>query len=118
MRARLPTRRVQAIHLASTLSAGEGVIRPDLPMPVGLADGGLIADSLGVLHLRALQRWITSHLLHPKRHRHRQLRVTAQCLRALLRWRCHSFLSGRVEMQRMCRRELVSTDASQISWGV
>ena len=86
MRARLPTRRVQAIHLASTLSAGEGGIRPDLPKPVGLADSGLIADSLGMLHLRALQRWITSHLLHSKRHHHRQLRVTAQGLRALLRW--------------------------------
>ena len=80
----------------------------------GLLTVASLLIPLGLLHLRPLQLWFNSPRLHPKRHCHRQLRMTTQCLMVLLRWRCDPFLSGGVEMLRMCCRELVSTDVTQI----
>jgi hypothetical protein len=118
MRARLPTRGVQAILTClDYFRQGRVVSALTCQRLLGLLTAVLLLIPLGLLHLRPLQRWFNSHRLRPKCHHHRQLRVTAQCLRVLLRWRSHSFLSDGVEMLRMCRRELVSTDASQIGWG-
>ena len=117
MRARLPTRRVQAIlSCLNHLRQGRLVSALTCQHLLGLLTAASLLIPLGLLHLQPLQRWFNSHRLHLKHHCHRQLRVTAQCLRALLRWRCRSFHSGGVEMLRKCRRELVSTDASQIGW--
>ena len=83
---------------------------------LGLLTSASLLIPLGLRHLLPLHRWFNSRRLHPSTSHH-QLRVMAQCLGALLRWSCRSFLSGEVEMLMMCHQELVSTDASQIGWG-
>ena len=71
--------------------------------PLGLLMAASLLIPLGLL--RPLQRWFNSHRLHLKHHR--QLRVTAQCLRALLKWRCRSSLSGGAEMLRVGQYRLL-----------
>ncbi|XP_045545924.1 uncharacterized protein [Salmo salar] len=83
---RLPTRRVQAIlSCFDHFWQGRVVSALTCQRLLGLLTAALLLIPLGLLHLQPLQRWFNSH---------RQLRVTAQCLRTLLRWHCCSFLLG------------------------
>ncbi|XP_037536617.1 uncharacterized protein LOC119413633 [Nematolebias whitei] len=73
---------------------------------------------LGLLSLRPLQRWLNSFRLDARLHRHRKLAVTWSCLHALTPWRDEDYLSRGVPMGVVvCRREVVTTDASSMGWG-
>ncbi|XP_043992837.1 uncharacterized protein LOC122842759 [Gambusia affinis] len=73
---------------------------------------------LGLLSLRPLQRWINSWHLDAKLHRNRKLVVTWPCLHALTPWRDRAYLSRGVSMGVVvCRREVITTDASSTGWG-
>lgn len=73
---------------------------------------------LGLLALRPLQRWLNGFHLDPTLHRHRTLVVTWACLHTLAPWKDRAFLSKGVPMGFVvCRREVVTTDASSTGWG-
>lgn len=73
---------------------------------------------LGLLSLRPLQRWLNSFHMDAKYHRHRKVKVTWQCLRALAPWKDRVYLTKGVPMGLViCRREVVTTDACSTGWG-
>lgn len=73
---------------------------------------------LGLLALRPFQIWLNSLGLHHVRHRHRLVRVTTSCRRFLHPWRRRKYLTQGVPLGAIpSRREVVTTDASQIGWG-
>ena len=118
MRASLPQPRVETIlSVLNRFQLGQKVSVWDCQRLLGLLTAASLLVPLGLLHLRPLQLWFNSHGCHPKRHRHRRLMVTTQCMRALSKWRSRSFLSQGVELHRVCRRELVCTDSSLTGWG-
>ncbi|XP_028297420.1 LOW QUALITY PROTEIN: uncharacterized protein LOC114459327 [Gouania willdenowi] len=71
---------------------------------------------LRLLTLRPFQVWMNSLHLDPSRHRHKVVRVSAQCLLTLPPWRRAYLMSG-VPMGRVAsRRGVVKTDASLMGW--
>lgn len=73
---------------------------------------------LGLLSLRPFQRWLNGFHLDARIHRHRKIMVTGLCLRTLGPWRSRTFLARGVPMGTVvCRREVVTTDASSLGWG-
>ena len=82
-----------------------------------IAAAGMLVP-LGLLRARPLQRWLNSFRFHPKRDRHKKLKVTRSCLRTLLPWRNKRLLMQGVPLGCIpFRRTLVSTDASRTGWG-
>ncbi|KAK7895505.1 hypothetical protein WMY93_020830 [Mugilogobius chulae] len=75
---------------------------------------------LGLLSLRPMQMWLNDLHLDPSRlaHRHRMVRVSAQCLMSLTPWRDRHWIVRGVPLGSLpSRREVVYTDASSTGWG-
>lgn len=84
---------------------------------LGLMASALIVVPLGRLHMRPFQRWVAGLCLNPSRHRHRNIIVTAECVRALRPWRREAFLTVGVAMGTVTARKVITTDASLRGWG-
>ena len=79
----------------------------------GLISAAGMLVPLGLLRARPLQWWLNAFRLPPQRDRHRKLRVTQSCLRAMLPWRSRELLAQGVPLRHIpSRRTLVPTDAS------
>lgn len=118
MRACLPQERVAKIlSFLGRFQLGRTVSVLECQRLLGLLTAASLLVPLGLLRLRPLQRWFNSHRLHQKQHKHRRLVVTRECLLALTRWRCRSFLMEGTRLGRVVHRELVCTDASLMGWG-
>ena len=119
MRASLTPQRVAGIQ--ATLRAFRQNRRIELlyfQRMLGLMSAAAMVVPLGLLRAQPLQCWLNAFGLHPRRYRHRKLRVTQLCLQALLPWWNVSWLTEGVPLGRVpSRRTLVSTDASQTGWG-
>ena len=72
---------------------------------------------LGLLKMRAFQRWTLSHRLCTRRHLRRMLATTPSCMSALLPWRDPALLSQGSAIGRVTFRKVLSTDASLKGWG-
>ncbi|XP_028302785.1 uncharacterized protein LOC114463411 [Gouania willdenowi] len=84
---------------------------------MGMLASASMVVPLGLLTLRPFQVWMNSLHLDPSHHRHKVVRVSAQCLLTLRPWRREYLMLG-VPMGRVAsRREVVETDASLMGWG-
>ncbi len=72
---------------------------------------------LGLLHMRPFLWWIKSLGIHFSWPSLRLLKVSGSCFRALVVWLDSSFLLIGVRMGVICRRQIITTDASLSGWG-
>ncbi|XP_059894386.1 uncharacterized protein LOC132447566, partial [Gadus macrocephalus] len=85
---------------------------------IGMLTSASMVVPLGLLELRPLQIWVNGLHLDPKWQRHKMVRVSGRCLRALRPWRERAYLIAGSPLGRIAsRREVVETDASLSGWG-
>ena len=73
---------------------------------------------LGLQQLRPLRVWMNGLQLDSRRHKHRRVRVSRQCLLALRQWRSRAYLTTGVPLGVIpSHREVAVTDASASGWG-
>ncbi|XP_049458675.1 uncharacterized protein LOC125904989 [Epinephelus fuscoguttatus] len=84
---------------------------------LGMMASMIAVVPLGLLKMRALQRWTQSHRLCAPRHLQRRLTISPSCMLALLPWREPSLLQQGSPIGRVSFRKVVSTDASLRGWG-
>ncbi len=72
---------------------------------------------LGLLCMRPLQYWLKPQF-PPLAWRHGRLRimVSQACVAALALWKDHQWMEWGVTLGMVCRRKMVSTDASNLCW--
>ena len=87
------------------------------PLPRSISVGTKTAFPLGLLKMRAFQRWTHSHWLCVPRHLQRRLTITQSCMSALLPWREPGLLQQGSLIGRVSCHKVVSTDASLRGWG-
>ncbi|MGH0127224.1 UNVERIFIED_CONTAM: hypothetical protein FKN15_074919 [Acipenser sinensis] len=83
---------------------------------LGLMAAASQALPLGLLHQRPLQAWFNAFALHPRRDKHRRLRVSRTCWEALRWWKVPSNIRQGVRLGPIFRREVITTDASNQGW--
>ncbi len=84
---------------------------------LGLMVAAPLVLPLGLLHMRPFLWWMKSlgiRLSWPSLH---LLKVSDACFCTLLVWRDPSFLSSGVRTGVICRRQMITTDASLLGWG-
>ncbi|XP_063350743.2 uncharacterized protein LOC134642723 [Pelmatolapia mariae] len=84
---------------------------------LGMMASMIAVVPLGLLKMRAFQRWTLSHRLCASRHLRRRLPVTTSCMLALRPWREPRLLHQGSRIGRVLFRKGVSTDASLRGWG-
>ena len=119
MRASLTPQRVAGIQAAlHAFRRGRRIELLSFQKMLGLMSAAAMVVPLSLLRARPLQCWLNAFSLHPRRHRHRKLRVTQSCGQALIPWRDARLLTQGIPLGRVpSRRTLVSTEASQTGWG-
>ncbi|KAL0161810.1 hypothetical protein M9458_041206, partial [Cirrhinus mrigala] len=84
---------------------------------------GLMASTspvleLGLLRMRPLQRWLKPRVPpHAWRHGRLRVRVDQTCVEALVPWKGPQWFERGVPLGSVCRRKVVTTDASNKGWG-
>ncbi|KAI2644465.1 Regulatory protein PqrA [Labeo rohita] len=85
---------------------------------LGLMASASPALKLGLLRMRPLQYWlkprVPSHAWH---HRRLRIRVDQACVEALIPWKNSQWMERGVPLGMVCRRKVVTTDASNTGWG-
>ena len=71
----------------------------------------------GLLYMRLSQWWLRTRGFSPRGNPLRTIKITWQCLRALVIWRKYWFLSQVPVLGALCHRVAISTDASLTGWG-
>lgn len=84
----------------------------------GLMASVISVVRLGLLMMRDFQRWVMLLHLCSWCHLHRRVKITTQCMMALLLWWEMSMLASGVPLGRVSSRVTVTTDASLQGWGV
>ena len=84
---------------------------------LGLMAAASNVNTIGLLYMRSLQRWLKTKGFSPRGNPLRMLKVTRRCLRALDMWRKPWFLSQGPVLGVPCRRVMLATDASLTGWG-
>ncbi|XP_028306693.1 uncharacterized protein LOC114465708 [Gouania willdenowi] len=117
-RARLSEGRVAAFHRCLAQFQLGRKLRFRLVLQLlGMMASMIAVVPLGLLKMRAFQRWSRSHRLCPQRHLQRMLIITPSCMMALHPWRDPGLLSQGSPVGRVCFRKVVTTDASLMGWG-
>ncbi|XP_062386517.1 uncharacterized protein LOC134075064 [Sardina pilchardus] len=84
---------------------------------LGLMASMIAVIPLGLLHMRAFQRWVLSHRLNTSRHLNKRLTVDALCQTALAPWTQRQLLHQGAPIGRILFRKVITTDASLRGWG-
>lgn len=84
---------------------------------LGLVASVISVVRLGLLIMRDFQRWVTLLHLCLRCHFHHRVKITAQCMMALLSWQEMSVLASGVPLGTVSSRVTVTTDASLQGWG-
>ena len=117
-RARLSAERVEAFQACLALFRRGTLIKFRVCLRLlGLMASALAVITLGHLHMRPVQRWVTSLNLSPTRHGHRQVLFSTAGALALRPWRCTNILTTGVAMGTVLARKVITTDASLAGWG-
>ncbi|KAL3966727.1 ryanodine receptor 1 [Sarotherodon galilaeus] len=117
-RARLSEHRVAAFHRClAQFQLGRRLRFQTILRLLGMMASMIAIVPLGLLKMRAFQRWTLSHRLCASRHLRRRLPVTASCMLALRPWREPRLLHQGSRIGRVLFRKVVSTDASLRGWG-
>ncbi|KAI2646209.1 ORF V: Enzymatic polyprotein [Labeo rohita] len=84
---------------------------------------GLMASAspvlnLGLLRMQPLQYWLKPRVpSHAWRHGRLRIRVDQACVDALIPWKNSQWMERGVPLGMVCRRKVVTTDASNTGWG-
>ncbi|XP_053354207.1 uncharacterized protein LOC128526406 [Clarias gariepinus] len=117
-RARLSEHRIAAFQRCLALFQLQHKLRFRVFLQLmGMMASMITVVPLGLLNMRAFQRWVRSHRLCAARHLNRRLTVTPSCMSALLPWREPRLLRQGSPIGRVSFRKVVSTDASLSGWG-
>ncbi len=85
---------------------------------LGLMASAFSVVQLGRLHMRPIQYWLKTDIPpHAWRNGHLRFKVSQACVAALAPWKNHQWLERGVPLGMICRRKVVSTDASNLGWG-
>ena len=118
MLAGLSDQRIVNLYQCLSHFSGQSSVRShDCQRLLGLMAAASQVVRLGLLHMRPIQRWYLSRALHPVKDRNKSLLITSRCLRARHWWNTPQNLSRGVQLGRVCRREVLTTDASLSGWG-
>ena len=118
MEATLSTQRVASLERCLSLFRLRETVSMELcQRMLGLMAAASQALPLGLLHQRPLQAWFNAFALHPRRDKHRRLRVSRTCWEALRWWKVPSNIRQGVRLGPIFRREVITTDASNQGWG-
>ena len=117
-KARLSERRVAAFHhCLAQFQLGRKLRFRTILQLMGMMASMIAVVPLGLLKMRAFQRWSLSHRLCASRHLRRRVTITPSCMMALLPWREPGLLERGSAIGRVSSRKVVSTDASLQGWG-
>ncbi|XP_065325845.1 uncharacterized protein LOC134621241 [Pelmatolapia mariae] len=117
-RARLSEHRVAAFHRClAQFQLGRRLRFQTILSLLGMMASMIAVVPLGLLKMRAFQRWTLFHRLCASRHLRRRLSVTASCMLALHPWREPRLLHQGSRIGRVLFHKVVSTDASLRGWG-
>ncbi len=85
---------------------------------LGLMASASSAIQLGLLHMRPLQYWLKPRVPpHACYHGRLRIKVSQVCVAALAPWKDHQWMEQGVPLGMVCRRKVVSTEASNLGWG-
>ncbi len=117
-RARLSERRAAVFHRClAQFQLGRKLRFQTILQLMGMMASMIAVVPLGLLKMRAFQRWTLSHRLCAPRHLQRRLAITPSCMSALLPWWELGLLQRGSPIGRVSFRKVVSTDASLRGWG-
>ncbi|MGH0151018.1 UNVERIFIED_CONTAM: hypothetical protein FKN15_058415 [Acipenser sinensis] len=106
MEATLSTQRVASLERCLSLFRLRETVSMELcQRMLGLMAAASQALPLGLLHQRPLQAWFNAFALHPRRDKHRRLRVSRTCWEALRWWKVPSNIRQGVRLGPIFRRE-------------
>ncbi|KAJ7986723.1 hypothetical protein DPEC_G00342850 [Dallia pectoralis] len=118
MRARLSDGRTESILSALRLCRPPCRRRvQEIMSLLGLMSAAHAVVTLGLLHMRALQRWFARQRVDPVRHRRRMLIIPYTLAGDLDYWRNPAVLERGVPLGRVSAMTQVFTDASLTGWG-
>ncbi|KAJ8004405.1 hypothetical protein DPEC_G00135370 [Dallia pectoralis] len=118
MRARLSDERTESILSALRLCRPPCRRRvQEIMSLLGLMSAAHAVVTLGLLHMRALQRWFARQRVDPVRHRRRMLIIPYTLAGDLDYWRNPAVLERGVPLGRVSAMTQVFTDASLTGWG-
>lgn len=84
---------------------------------LGLMASTIAVVPLGLLQMRAFQRWVSALRLCPKQHLNRLVLIDAACIKSLKCWRSASLFSQGTPLGMTAARKVISTDSSLVGWG-
>ena len=118
MQARMSPARIESILTAvARVREGRSLTVKQSRRLLGLMAAASNVNTIGLLYMRSLQRWLKTKGFSPRGNPLRMLKVTRRCLRALDMWRKPWFLSQGPVLGAPCRRVMLATDASLTGWG-
>ncbi len=119
MRAVVTAERIPAIQqLVASLVTGASRPLKSFQRMLGLMASASPVLKLHLLQMLHLQRWL-KHRVPSDAWCHGRLRIKVNraCVTALGPWKCHQWMEQGVPLEMVCRRKVVSTDASNMGWG-
>ncbi|KAL0172890.1 hypothetical protein M9458_033201, partial [Cirrhinus mrigala] len=85
---------------------------------LGLMASASLVLKLGLLRMRPLQYWLKPRVpSHAWRHGRLRIRVDQACVEALIPWKNSQWMERGVPLGMVCRRKVVTADASNTGWG-
>ncbi|KAI2652720.1 ORF V: Enzymatic polyprotein [Labeo rohita] len=114
----VPERALLIQQLAGSFRAGARFPLKRFQRMLGLMTSASPVLELGLLRMRPLQRWLKPRVPpHAWRHGRLHVNVDRACVKALAPWKDLQWYKRGVPLGLVCRRKVVTTDASNRGWG-
>ncbi|KAI2660631.1 ORF V: Enzymatic polyprotein [Labeo rohita] len=114
----VPERALLIQQLAGSFRAGARFPLKRFQRMLGLMASASPVLELGLLRMRPLQRWLKPRVPpHAWRHGRLHVNVDRACVKALAPWKDLQWYKRGVPLGLVCRRKVVTTDASNRGWG-
>ena len=119
MRATMVKERAAALQrLAASFKIGASRPLKTFQKLLGLMAAASPVLELGLLRMRPLQYWLKPRVPpHAWRHGRLNIKVSQDCISALTPWRDMQWMERGAPLGMVCRRKVISTDASNKGWG-
>jgi len=118
MQAQLSPARIASILAAvEQVKLGQSLTVKQFQRLLGLMAAASNVIPFGLLHMRPLQWWLRTKGFSPRGNPFRRIVSSRRCHRALIMWKDPWFLSQGPVLGALCRRVMLTTDASLTGWG-
>ncbi len=106
------------VHFALTQFVLLNALKRKFREMLGLMASASSVLQLGLIHMLPLQYWLKPRVSpHAWCYRRLRVKVSQACIAALAPWKNHQWMESGVPLGMVCRRKMVSTDASNLGWG-